>query len=1006
MSWLSEVSVRLEGSMWRLLTSGTSESTQTWDDVLPRLAMLVASLKYAAIADLVPYCGTCLKLTRLALACAAKVDVDYYRETMLLAAPFQRAEKQLDAISETCASRRLGGKFFQGTYRYRVAGALHEVAQGVTAVLNAVQETSTIPEDLSDICDRIEDLKREHEKASTPPRDSLALDQMYDAMVADAQTITEDTVDRFLDSAKRFAMAAGVVSDDIDMIRQMLAIREDQRLRDDIAAALVAAQGDVEDDEDFLRTIVDYDEIQQHDALAHRQMERDEARDQLAIEKALLDAVSVAVAGTTTPVKRRPSISMPRFDPPKSEAARLDAETAKLVAETAMLELEELQTDDKLVQQRRLYEQALQQRKKVEERQRRKSFDQRTETGSVSTISEHVASFVSSNAPTQSINTHHVDDDSEVRDVCAQLTVDPCDNARRARAASRLADLLSSTSLSPQKLVVKKDTARRAGAIRVLATMLNMHVKQPELDAFARALSALAAQHQANKVAILESGALATIVGRVADSTCDNRHLVPLWRTLAHEPTQYRATLEDSAEAVVELLVHVNMNSYAPDEQLLATRSLLVLLTAEEEDDVRLLPLVREHKGLHAMTGVLDRKLAGGDDDADAVQTAHRTKETAVKAALLLLVSDDPSLPKPQLHEIFTIEGAARTLAVFAGSPRYFNLASAASAGEDADAAVLAILRELFEYLIAAARKDDALGGPSSEATRAVAEIVNLLSNADDQLPASWTIREQAAKALRKLVKLSDDADKHHDAHKQLLAVNARPPRASRVAALLSSRGAIRPLVSFLKYHGPATKRVVFAKTEAARVLRSIADHHPPSIQTMVDDRVIPALLTLVEIVNKDDPKEAGITALWALCKDSKVTRDVVVKNPNGIKTVMSLVARTGTNAGDEAAARLLASIVGDDPNNDRYVKTQRDVYTDMMRTLEWNVAYGDTVHVKGAAKVLRDILKSSPSTTVPPGSVPVVSTPRKHLLNSKLNNGQQHKKKSFPLFIRRKSQK
>mmetsp|Transcript_25629 Transcript_25629/g.83028 ORF Transcript_25629/g.83028 Transcript_25629/m.83028 type:complete len:547 (+) Transcript_25629:78-1718(+) len=162
------------------------------------------------------------------------------------------------------------------------------------------------------------------------------------------------------------------------------------------------------------------------------------------------------------------------------------------------------------------------------------------------------------------------------------------DTARRARAASRLADACSVDG--PEASAKARNGVTRP-MIETLIAMLNTHCKQPELDEFARALGAVAFDCPRNKVSMMEAGVVPVVLARVADPHCDHRYVVPLWRTLAAETGKYQSTLKraayghsvatsDSSGAsfLAENLCQIIATSYDAEELLLAARTVLSLL--------------------------------------------------------------------------------------------------------------------------------------------------------------------------------------------------------------------------------------------------------------------------------------------------------------------------------------------------------------------------------------------------------------------------------------------
>jgi len=665
------------------------------------------------------------------------------------------------------------------------------------------------------------------------------------------------------------------------------------------------------------------------------------------------------------------------------------------------------------------------------------------------------------------------------------------DTARRARAASRLADACSVDG--PEASAKARNGVTRP-MIETLIAMLNTHCKQPELDEFARALGAVAFDCPRNKVSMMEAGVVPVVLARVADPHCDHRYVVPLWRTLAAETGKYQSTLKraayghsvatsDSSGAsfLAENLCQIIATSYDAEELLLAARTVLSLLKHDakhhhhqqqqqqqqqskkkhhhHQRKASFRKLVCDKGGLRGLAHVLDRQLRASDD-GDELLTSAKAKTAAAKALMQLLFHGPVGLGL----DIATPEGASAAVDAVRGHvidlehstfdedlgtssatsgnnnnngnvprPRSARSLSevvsevvnkddddddgdAAKGGRrggsttamnDADLAILALTRALFDVMVAAARRPPQQQNGATSMAFVIRELIVHVAHQSPQISAratnvSWVIKEQAAKALRKLIKLSSDADvaaavkksstlrgqQQHSgtttttthgggggggvgptpttmtSTSSALTPGIPHPRAERLVQFAVRCDAVPALAGVVTdaTKGSDVKRAVFAKQEAAHVLRVVADHSPSMVDPIVNEGVIPALVRLVDVVDKDANKEAAATALWALCKHSPAHREALVAVSNGLPTLMHLVARTGTNAGDEAAASLLAAIATDNSQNVGRIHAQHDVFPDMVRTVEWNVVYGDTPAVKAAAKLLRSVLGLDPN--------------------------------------------
>ncbi|KAJ8598959.1 hypothetical protein CTAYLR_009809 [Chrysophaeum taylorii] len=962
--------------MWRLLVRGGDETRMMWDEVLPRVQKVITLLRYAErqVTTVEAYAGLAVKMVKLVTACALRIEEDYLQSSGTWSAHFEETETTLADVG---GLNTLQSRLFEATYRVKVSALLGEVDSAVGALGAALAEIPTAEEDLAGVCDQLEAIDREIQGSVL---EEAGVDDVSEVLAREVVLAGGDEAvlaSNFLEKLRGLALEHDLAKDDIDLMRQLLAVSDDASLRGDVQRARRGVECEVEDDEDFLRSVVDFDEIQQHEEMRRRQIERDETREQLGREKILVEAVAAAVRLTSEPAE-----ASTVYATNKAETDRLDAETAKLVAETAMLQLEEAHEDNRLDAKRRLYEQALQARQKAQARKFSSSMaiamggDVGSNRGSAkdgtlateSSVRERSDSFSSQQSSTifslGSIVRECEDDDDNVSMACSMLTRDPpTDNARRAKAAAKLSELCGGKN--DEVSARRRSQAARRGALKALVAMLNMHVRQNELDAVARCLCALAAHHADNKAAILDAGALLVVVDRVADAGCDNRFLVPLWRALTNSDA-YEGALLHAADTAVDHIVAVVEHSYVAEEQCLATEALFQLICATHHT----------FNALRALTGVLPRRL---HDDAREAAKARVAKETATRAVVVILGFS--------AQDIFTVPGAISTIESLATAGRFFE----GGGGEEDDAA-LAVIKSLYDFLVA-------------ESDTQMISILRI----EDPTPAAWTAKEHCARALRRLIKAAEDSDKAA----QGLAIDtnphhysvSKPPAASRsaqrVATALARKGILPPLTAVIKAAGAQNKRVVFAKQEAARVVRLLAEHERSLVDQFVTLDTIPALLALIEVVNKDDPKEAAVLALWSLCRDSKPNRSLLVNLPSGLKAVMQLVARTGTNPSDEASSRLLAALATDDPSLEKKIRNEKHLFNDMLRTLEWNVNYGDTVHVKAAAKALRDLMK--PNSSEPTS---IKKTPAKPSKAAKVGIARTQKKAPFSLFRNSRNKK
>lgn len=904
----------------------------------------------------------------------------------------------------------LRGSLFEQTYRMRVCGAIEAAEAEASAMCTTLAEVATREEELGRYCALLEQVRNEAHAAEEYKKldEDTANPRTLLTVLSHEIALHPDDPSSLLDALRTNAVREGLALDDIDLMRQLMLMADDATLQGDVQRARRAAERDIEDDEDYLRSLVELDERKQHEAVSRRQIERDEARDWLAKEKLLLEALRDAVrhAQSAPP----PSVvygSSPSFGVGKTEADRLDAETAKLVAETAMLELESIKSaeEERVSHQRKIYEHALAARKRAQTRKfsmaaAQANSEMNWETSSVRSSSStllsmepsSIASLRYGGIPGDSVGSSLIpDEERQILAVCAQLTSDPCDNARRARAAASLSELCGTKADA-----VSRGRRTMAGprAIKSLVMMLNMHVKQPELDSFARALCSLAAHHSENKVMILEAGALPVVADRVSDAACDNRYLVPLWRAISTETYSYEAAILCYADSLVDHLVAILQNSYVAEEQHLATAALYCVAKGEGASAASATTvMVRGRDATSALAGVLERKLHDFTDK-DEARKAAQAKEYATKTIVLLLNITDPAAAAAD-KQLYSVRGAAKTITVIASSKVFFR-----STPPDTDAAVLAVLKELFEAIGVVARREANEDDRIAHGEDAVRDMVQMLS-IEEKGSAAWIVKEQCCKAMLRLVYLAIDTDKtaagipldanpHHTSVTKPTLALSKASHTTRVVSHVIKRGVLKPLVDVIKYEGTASKRVVFAKQESARLLRLLMEFSKASIDTVVSLQAIPALVELIDVVNKDDPKEAAILALWIMCKDSKTNRNKVITQPNGLRIIMNLVARTGTNTSDEAAARLLVLVANDSEKNLKEILCEKEIFPDMTRTTEWNVSYGDTVHVKSAAKALRDLLKQPKN---------VANTPKKAKTSPFAPTSQR--RRGFSLFKR-----
>ena len=495
----------------------------------------------------------------------------------------------------------------------------------------------------------------------------------------------------------------------------------------------------------------------------------------------------------------------------RMEASRLDAETARLVAETARLELASTSEPTgvgneeraRFTAQKQLYDQAL-----SAQRNARLKFAARRSNSNAS----YILLDSESSAETASQDDDSVHRAVDVSTLVVHLSSQPCDNGKRARAASKIADLcgLDDGMLEREH----RDIVRRSGGVRALVSMLNVHCKQPELDQFARALWALACYNEENRTCMIEEGVLPIVIARVSDHNCDNRYLTPLWRTLdAESPSQYSKGLAQSNDQLMESLLLIIRSSYNAEEQLLASRAILVLLYADDAMTTRNWRSLAGQGIIQALANVLERSLEHPEGEKGD-ELAGAAKAVAADA-LFNLVSP---LAQCMRGDLLTIEGASNTIASFNTLDE--------DATPVATQAVLALVRYLFDHLGSVA---ETANSPLLTAA-AIKGIVTQLVKASDSTsnavkPTSWFTREQAAKALKKLVKRSEKDSSLSPAE---------------ITDVIANEGAITSLVELLREESDTSaKCILLAKQEAARLLRILAESSRSNINAMVSRGVI-----------------------------------------------------------------------------------------------------------------------------------------------------------------------
>lgn len=959
------------------------------------------AMRGSSYGELKPRCETALGILDIMFECATILEgrVASGEETARLTQVFRAAQSEIQVILNLCTSRPMQTRFFCHAYGSRLTTSFQNVDNAWLAWIEG-QKVGESDERFGALCDRMREARRALDRREAV---DAAYDEKYEAMLKEAREFRghgSDTNDAatFLAKAKVAALEAQLARDEEDWMRQMMLIGDARdELREIISAAKSAEGQDVADDEDFLRAMIEAEHEDVHmepdDALARRQRERDVLFERIEAEQVIFTAIC-AVVRLVQPNKQRALAHLaPIVTPPsstqsevlagKSQAAErrssskssLDGETMRLVRDslgrtTSDIDVVERdQFNDARVQA--AYDAGTTAKSKDERPLplMRGSFGDLGEAlGGDAATPRSLGDDAASTSSYYSAGPGTVD----VADVCLLLTAPPVrGHAKIAHAATAIADACGLDDGAVER--ENRDLVRTSGGLRVLVQLLNMHCSVVELDEIGRALWALACHNQENRKAMMiDEGILPVIIARVGDKTCDTRFLTPLWRTLdADSPAHYARGLADSSATIVELLLIIVRASDHAGEVLLAARALLVLLYAQndedtnptanataatgpvlEDDDATTIQpsnwraLIVNNHGLKALATVLTRRLLEDDapTKADDEPSSKRGKykgglATAAKDVAAQAIFDlvSPLAQQGIRGDLVTIEGASGTIAAF-------NSVDLEDPNSDLAIATLALTRHLFAHFVSVAKTATS----PLLAVTAIKSIVTQLAKATETpggALASWVIKEQAAKALRRLVKAADKEP-------SLLG-------ASEIVEIIASEQAIAPLVDVLKDESDVwLKYVLLAKQEAARVVKLLADANRANVAAIVARGAIPALVKLIDAVNQDDPKEAGVTALHAICNNSRQYRNMVVNSPRGIKVLMQLVARTATNASDEASSRLLYAIAIDDPDNEQFIRLQRDVFGDMMRTLDWNVTYGETLNVKSAGKLLRDRLK------------------------------------------------
>lgn len=478
--------------------------------------------------------------------------------------------------------------------------------------------------------------------------------------------------------------------------------------------------------------------------------------------------------------------------------------------------------------------------------------------------------------------------DSDLGNIVDELTAEPCDTAKTAKAAGRLADWCQGSHS-------RRDAAREAGALSALVKMLSLHVRPFELAEFARALVNACFEHSTNAEFVIELGVMVPVLQRIADDASDHWRLVQLWMHLAESASPaYESAVRRAAEidAVLTSLVTLISSSYVADEQVLAADTVRMLAT-----DLKLRDRLSRKGARGALAKALSRKFVkrGGPSEVAAA------KDAALKALLVLTVED---------HAIsdaaFTsLNGAARALESFA-------VEESSSDKDDRPVAVAALTRVLLDRAITTAR--------GAVVFSDIQRLVGLLGIGRSD--ACWHVEEHASKALQRL------AEKFPDV----------------VPAMVLDADAVPALARLMKL-ASISKPALEAKVAAAMLVRELSSHLDACRAAFVDAGLVASLRALVDATKYPNPKEAGVMALWVLVAADADARKLLLDD-DGVRSVTDLVVASCTNRSDEAAILLLTALANDDPD---LLLALRD-HKALIRQLDLNATFSDTEAVRQAA--------------------------------------------------------
>lgn len=913
--------------------------------------------------ELLPLCEQALRLLDTMAESTATIDTsadnysDHKHEVVRLTQLFRCTRCDVLTFQALCRTRPVQARFFWHTY----------ASQLRTAFLNVDNAWLTLermlPKDIiRPFSERIRSVQQGLSTTNKPGANDPLFSAKYTEMIEKARLFRDygtDTSDAasFLASTKETALTTNLAKDDADWLRQMLMIAQSRdELCELIASAKSAAGKDVSNDEILLAALIEHDEDPSPEVsakfLGEANTDCTKLRQKLASEQIILTTICATIRVLQPKTQKNVALVLPQNTPTYSARGLSGDETRGVsnvgnsCSVTLQIRLEADRSDpdaarhepgsrsqngtftdskhDRFIAQKRLYDEDFDAQRNAKLR-----FDALRIHSSPQLVVDSEASAAT--VPDDEVKRRHL---AGTTGLVAVFSIQPCDNSKRAVAASKIAEMCGLEDGVNER--DRRNAIRREGGIRALVAMLHVHCKQAELDEFCRALLALACYNEDNRTCMIEEGLIPILISRVSDQVCHNRQLTPLWKIIDLEsPSVYTKGLIQSWEAVIDSLLVIIRTSFNAEELLLASRALLFLLHADDAEKSRHSRILASAQdSLTALSDVLVRRFGLPEDD-EGVAIAGAAKAVAAEALLYLILP----LAHRMRGDLLTIEGASKTILSF--------YCVDDDCDSDKNRAICALIRYLFDHLATVAESATSPLLTAAAIKGIGAQLVKSTESAlTESEMSSLFIQEQAARTLRILVSRS----------KSVASLNRM-----EISEIISHDGVIVPLVDLLRREsdGP-TRSVIRAKQEGALLLKILAEANRSNIVAMVSRGVIPALVRLIDATNKDEPKEAAVTALWVICKESRQHRNMIVNSPRGIKILMHLIAKTATNAADEASCRLLYCIAKDDVVNEQFMRMQQDVLGDMLRTLEWNSQYGATLHVKGSAKLLRDKLKAN----------------------------------------------